>query len=174
MAFLGMRGTGDWVTSQRPKGWREAILYEYPNGMAPLTAILAKLKSERVDDPEFYWWTKTLPTQRATVTGIYTNVGLSTAYVSGGTAGDTLHFKMSAADESQFRAGHEVLLRDASDYDVDCVGKVISVKSNGASSYIEVSLLENDDNSKTVNLTWRQFIINQINKENQSNLWRIL
>ena len=72
MAFLGMRGTGDWVTDQRTKNWREAILYEYPNGSAPLTAILAKLKSERTDDPEFYWWTKTLPTQRAAVTGVYT------------------------------------------------------------------------------------------------------
>lgn len=25
--FLGMRGTGDWVTDQRPKSWRETILY---------------------------------------------------------------------------------------------------------------------------------------------------
>ena len=53
MAFLGMRGTGDWVADQRPKSWREFILYEYPNGSAPLTAITAKLKSEQIDDPEF-------------------------------------------------------------------------------------------------------------------------
>ena len=53
MAFLGMRGSGDWVTDQRPKNWREGILHLYPNGMAPLTAILSKMKEEKVDDPEF-------------------------------------------------------------------------------------------------------------------------
>ena len=52
MAFLGMRGSGDWVTDQRPKNWREGILHLYPNGMAPLTAILSKMKEEKVDDPE--------------------------------------------------------------------------------------------------------------------------
>ena len=72
--FLGMRGTGDWVTDQRPKNWREGILYLYPNGTASLTAILSKMKSESTDDPEFNWWTKILPTQRATLTGKYTNI----------------------------------------------------------------------------------------------------
>uniref|UniRef100_A0A6M3JA30 Putative structural protein n=1 Tax=viral metagenome TaxID=1070528 RepID=A0A6M3JA30_9ZZZZ len=52
-AFLGMRGNGDWATDQRPKNWRETILYLYPNGSAPLTAILSKMSSEKVDDPEF-------------------------------------------------------------------------------------------------------------------------
>jgi len=50
--FLGMRGTGDWVDGQRPKNWREQILYLYPNGMAPLTAILSMLNSEKTDDPQ--------------------------------------------------------------------------------------------------------------------------
>ena len=52
MAFLGMRGSGDWATDQRPKNWREGILHLYPNGMAPLTAILSKMKEQSVDDPE--------------------------------------------------------------------------------------------------------------------------
>ena len=53
MGFLGLRGTGDWATDQRPKSWRDGILYLYPNGMAPLTAMTAKLKSQKVDDPQF-------------------------------------------------------------------------------------------------------------------------
>jgi hypothetical protein len=52
-AFLGMRGTGDWATDERPKSWREAILMLYPNGDAPLTAILSKMGEEKVTDPEF-------------------------------------------------------------------------------------------------------------------------
>ena len=44
MAFLGMRGTGDYsVPDQRPKNYRDTILMLYPNGTAPLTAMLAKL-----------------------------------------------------------------------------------------------------------------------------------
>ena len=146
MAFLGMRGTGDWVTDQRPKNWREAILFQYPNGSAPLTAILSKMQSEKTTDPEYNWWTKSLPTQRATITGRYTDQTLATAYVSGGETGDTLYFKMSADDVAQFRIGHQVLLRDASNLTVDCVGKVTGRAANGSSSYIQVLLLEDDDN----------------------------
>jgi hypothetical protein len=142
-----MRGTGSWATDQRPKSWRETILFLYPNGTAPLTAILSKLKSERVDDPEFYWWTKSLSTQRATITGIYTDSVLATAYTSSGVAGDMLYVKMSAADVAYFRVGHQVLLRDASDYTVDVNAKVVEKNVNGASSYIKVKLLEADDNS---------------------------
>lgn len=50
---LGMRGTGNWVTDQRPKNYRELVLMLYPNGQAPLTAIMSKMKSQPVDDPEF-------------------------------------------------------------------------------------------------------------------------
>lgn len=153
MAFLGMRGTGDWVTDQRPKNFREVILYRYPNGMAPLTAIMSKMSSEKVDDPEFNWWTKGLPTQRATVTGVYTDTGLSTAYVSGAAQYTTLYIKMSAADIVNFRAGHAVLLRDASDPTVDVMSKVNLTTINGASSYLTVTILEADDNSTSHDLS---------------------
>jgi len=153
MAFLGMRGNGDWVADQRPKNWRETILYLYPNGAAPLTAILSKMGSESTDDPEFNWWTKTLPTQRATVTGIYTNATLATAYSSGGVLGDTIYIKMSAAEVTHFREGHQVLLRDASDFTMDVMAKVIGRVVNGASSYIACYLLEADDNSSAGDLS---------------------
>jgi len=50
--FLGMRGTGSWAGDQRPYNWRQGILYLYPNGSAPLTAILSMLGEEKVDDPQ--------------------------------------------------------------------------------------------------------------------------
>jgi len=53
MGFLGMRGTGDWVTDARPKNYRETMLFLYPNGDLPLTAMMSKMKNEKVDDPEF-------------------------------------------------------------------------------------------------------------------------
>jgi hypothetical protein len=142
--FLGMRGTGDWATDQRPKNWREVILYEYPNGSAPLTAIMSKLGSEKVDDPEYNWWTKSLPTQAADITGLYTDAAMSSSYASGGVAGSVLYVKCSEDDIGHFRAGHQVLLRDVSDYDVDVNAKVLATQKNGDSSCITIKLLEAD------------------------------
>lgn len=56
VAIAGLRGTGDWATDERPKNFRELILWRNPNGSAVMTALLARMKSESVDDPEFNWW----------------------------------------------------------------------------------------------------------------------
>jgi len=167
MPFMGMRGTGDWVADQRPKSWREMILYRYPNGTAPLTAIMSKIGSERVPDSEFYWWTKSLPTQRAAVTGVYTDSTLVTAYTTNTGVGSTVYVKMSAAAVAHFRVGHQVLLRDASDPTVDVNAKVTSAVVNGVSSYIACLLLEADDNSTTHDLSDcdTALIIGNINSE---------
>jgi len=145
--MLGMRGTGDWATDQRPYNWRESILYLYPNGSSPLTAILSKLGEEKVDDPRYHWWTKLLPAQGGAISGIYTDASMDTAYTSSGVAGDSLFVKVAAATIAHFRKGHQVLLRDASDPDVDCTAKVTDVLTNGANSKISIELLEDDDNA---------------------------
>lgn len=149
MAFAGMRGTGDWVSNQMPESWREMILRLFPNGSAPLTAILSKMGSETVDSPIFHWWDKELPTQRATITGVHTAAALNVSYVSGGVATDTIYLKMSEADAGQFKATDIVLMRDASDYEVDCNGRVSAVTKAGTSSYLTVVLLEADDGGVT-------------------------
>lgn len=148
--YVGLRATGDVVTNERPEFWRAGILRLFPNGMAPLTGLTALMKSEKVTDPHYHWWTKTLTTQRAAVTGLYSDASLSTTYLttyaSGADAGDTVFLKMVEASSKMFRAGHQVLIRDASNYLLDTVGKVTSVVANGASSYVAVRLLEDDDN----------------------------
>ncbi len=151
--FRGMRGTGDWVTDQRPKSWREAIMYLYPNGMAPLTAILSMMKSSRVDDPEFYWWTQTQGSVQGAVSGVYTLPDLSVAYVKGGVAGTVLYVVVSTTLGKSIREGHQILLRDASDYSVDVNGKVTNVTIGGANTVLAVKLLEGDDNSLTHDLS---------------------
>lgn len=168
MAFLGMRGNGDWTDSDmRPKNWREGVLWLYPNGDAPLTALLSKMSEQKVDDPQFYWWTQSLPTQRATLTGKYTDAALSSAYTSSGSSGDTLYLKMSEADSGHFRAGHQVLIRYSSDYTVDVNAKVTSVVANGSSSYVAAKLLEDDDNSDSYDISDADtlLVIGSINSE---------
>ena len=66
MAVAGLRGTGDWATDERPKNFREMILWRNPNGMAPLTALLSKMKTESTDDPEFAWYEEELNALRLT------------------------------------------------------------------------------------------------------------
>lgn len=168
MAFLGMRGTGDWATNQRPKNWREMILYLYPNGSAPLTAILSMLSSEKTDDPTYNWWTKTLPEQAddAQNSGVYTDPNLSTAYSGDNySAGSIVYFNLSASGASEFREGHEVLLRKDGDYRYDTVGKVTNVATQGTSSYLAIKLLE--DTSATYDLedVDRVMVIGNLNAE---------
>lgn len=145
--FLGMRGNGDWVDGQRPMNWRQQILYLYPNGMAPLTAILSMLSSESVDDPQFHWWTQEQTTVGGAVAGIYTLPDLSVAYAAGGVAGNVVYVQITTTLANRIRAGHQILLRDASDYRVDVVGKVTNVTRGTTNSVLSVRLLEDDDNS---------------------------
>lgn len=66
-AVAGVRGTGDWGTDERPKNFREMILWRQPNGQAPLLALTSKIKAEAVDDPEFSWFEEELNALRLQV-----------------------------------------------------------------------------------------------------------
>lgn len=55
-AVAGLRGTGDWATDERPKNFRELILFRNPNGTSPIFALMARVQKESVNDPEFSWW----------------------------------------------------------------------------------------------------------------------
>ena len=148
MAFMGMRGTGDWVTNQRPENWRQEILYLYPNGDAPLTAMLSMMGNESTDDPHYHWWTENVGSVGGAVGGVFTLPDLSAAYVTGGVTGQTLYVTCAADLAQQIRGGHQLLLRDASDYRVDVNVKVVSDPViNGANSLLTVELLEADDNA---------------------------
>ena len=73
-AVAGLRGTGDWATDERPKNFRELILFRNPNGTAPIFALMAKVQKESVDDPEFSWWDEPNDIVRLQVNGALTNV----------------------------------------------------------------------------------------------------
>ena len=145
--FLGMRGTDDWVANQRPENWRQQILKLYPNGMAPLTAILSMMGSESVNDPRFHWWTQEQTAVGGAVADVYTLPDLSAAYAGGGVAGDVVYVQITTTLANRVREGHQILLRDASDYRVDVVGKVTGVTRGAVNSVLAVKLLEADDNS---------------------------
>lgn len=88
-AIAGLRGTGDWGTDERPKNFRETILWRRPNGSAPLTALLSKISSVKLDDPEFAHWEEELNALRLQVNDAAGLNTVSTAFtVDGGDAKD--------------------------------------------------------------------------------------
>lgn len=84
MAFAGLRGTGDWGTDERPKNFREYILWRRPNGSAPLTALMARMKKEKTDDPEFSWWEEELNIIRVFSSGGLSATSTTLTIASGG------------------------------------------------------------------------------------------
>lgn len=71
--IAGLRGTGNWGTDERPKNFRESILWMNPNGSAPLFALTSKAKKRIVDDPEFSWWDEPNNIYRLQVNGALTS-----------------------------------------------------------------------------------------------------
>lgn len=82
-AIAGLRGTGDWGTDERPKNFREMILWRDPNGSAPMTALMARMRSEAVDDPEFNWWEEEQNPIRVQVNGVLTDAATTVVVDSG-------------------------------------------------------------------------------------------
>lgn len=68
-AFAGLRGTGNFATDERPKNFREAILWLNPNGQAPLFALMARMAAEGVNDPQFGWFEEEQKVTRLVTTG---------------------------------------------------------------------------------------------------------
>ena len=69
--IAGLRGSGDWGTDERPKSFRELILWRFPNGMTPLTGLMAKANKSAVSDAEFAWWDEAVDIFRLQVNGAH-------------------------------------------------------------------------------------------------------
>ena len=82
----GLRGTEAFAANERPKNFREAILWLDPNGMAPLTALSSKMRTESTDDPEFHWWEERLGPKRVKISAGAQTTTLT--LVSTGTGGE--------------------------------------------------------------------------------------
>ncbi len=69
MPVLGLRGTGDFGADERPKDFRETILFRDPNGDAPIFALTSKTRKRIVSDPQFYWWDEPQDVVRLQING---------------------------------------------------------------------------------------------------------
>ena len=121
MPFIaGLRGTGSFGADERPKNFREMILWMNPNGRAPLFALSSKMKTESVDDPEFSWWEEVQDIARVVITTAWANDGITAVAATGGGC-------------NQFVPGDLLLVEtaQAATYGQELV-KVVSIQSDTA------------------------------------------
>ncbi len=139
-SFAGLRGTGDWGTDERPKNFREMILWREPNGSAPLTALLSKMKSESTDDPEFSWWEEENSCIRVTMDATGASAtSTSFGLVSGGLAlvtGDVLLIEKT----DQVTYDNEIVLVSSVTSDILIVVKRGQSGSSGANTGVSANI----------------------------------
>lgn len=123
ISIQGIRGTGDWGADERPKDFREMILWLNPNGTTPLTALLGKLKSEGLSDPEFSWWEEEQQVPRLKVSALADNDDNTLTVVAGGTADSTGAYSLVAGDLLMVETGTGIVTGTE-------VLKVVSVASD--------------------------------------------
>jgi hypothetical protein len=98
----GLRGTGQFTETFRPRNYRELFTLLEPNGNSPLNALLSMGQSESTNDPAFRNFRDELPERRMTVNG---------AVVSTGTGNETI--TLDADNENKFAIAGAIVVNAA-------------------------------------------------------------
>jgi len=139
----GAVSTVDRTTDVHPEDW-DGKVYEYiPIGHVPFTGVLDAMPKKVTRSRHIHWWEEPFAKQRGTVTDVYTDQLLSSAYASGGVEDAQLYLKMSSDDASQIVIGMTLLVGNTSTMGyVNC--DVLNLNIAGANSWVLVALLEDD------------------------------
>lgn len=105
MAVAGLRGTGDWGVDERPKDFRETILWLNANGDTPMQGLLSKMGSRGTTDPEFNWWEEKLYHVRLQLNQIGVGAGDTTLTVDAEVPGTAATLGMPTSGALSTRAG---------------------------------------------------------------------
>jgi len=132
----------------RLKNFRRMVFYNYPNGSAPLIALLSQLKEESTNDPEFSIYEKRLAEQRtitaqANSLGPFTTTGTDTDQANPFSPAVNSITRVRVADSSRFRVGHiiQITLANITGGTQTIKGIVTTVVS-GVTTKIEFRFLE--------------------------------
>ena len=98
----GLRGTGQFTETFRPRNYRELFTLLEPNGNSPLNALLSMGQSESTNDPAFRNFRDELPERRMTVNG---------AVASTGTGNETI--TLDADNENKFAIAGAIVVNAA-------------------------------------------------------------
>jgi len=109
----GLRGTGDWGTDERPKDFRNSILFVNPNGSAPIFALSGRAKKKVKTDPEYSWWAEPNNLVRLTVNGALSSSDTTVTVDSADPTATTLGVAYGTA--THLKAGDHLLVEPSAD-----------------------------------------------------------
>lgn len=112
-AVAGLRGTGNFGTDERPKNFRESILFLKPNGDAPIFGLTSKTQKITVDDPEYNWWDEPTDMWRGQINGALTTTGTLITIDSSDPDATTLDANWGVA--THLKPGDLIMVEPASD-----------------------------------------------------------
>ncbi len=141
-AFFSTRASNSFSADERPTSYRQKVLELFPNGEAPLTAITSMCDTESVDDPEFNWWTQTLPQQGGAITDQFTTPDTGGTPVTTATFAQdvTVWLQVKAVVARHFVEGKQALIRKENYPGNDLMSKVVKVIIAGDNSLLGCKL----------------------------------
>lgn len=113
MAVAGLRGTGDWGVDERPKDFRESILFFKPNGSSPIFSLTSKAGKVTKTDPEFSWWAESQTLVRLQVNG--TLADSATTVVVDSVDPSAANMSLNYGSALHLKAGDILLVEPAAD-----------------------------------------------------------
>lgn len=140
MAIAGLRGTGDWGTSERPQNFRELILFSNPNGKAPIFALTSKTKKASTDDPQFHWWEEIQGIIRVLTHASNIALGTTTITLIANTASNAAVSSNGArGDGLDLVAGDLLMVENATGVGVTFANEIIMVTAVASGTSITVA-----------------------------------
>ena len=134
-AVAGLRGTGDWGADERPKNFRESILWMDPNGDTPLLALssMVKGKKKTVDDPEFSWWTE--PRDIIRLQSAASHTSGETLITVDSSDPDASNIKQNWGTAQHLVPGDVLMVEPAADAATDTAERLIVVQVHSATQF---------------------------------------
>jgi|13_taG_2_1085334.scaffolds.fasta_scaffold00732_8 hypothetical protein len=117
----GLRGSGQFDTTFRPRNYRELFTLLEPNGNSPLNALLSMGQSESTNDPAFRNFRDELPERRMKVNGAVTSTGTGSETIT-----------LDADNENKFAISGSIVVNGAT-------GEVMHVTSDTSGTSLVVT-----------------------------------
>lgn len=117
----GLRGSGQFDTTFRPRNYRELFTLLEPNGNSPLNALLSMGQSESTNDPAFRNFRDELPERRMKVNGAVTSTGTGSETIT-----------LDADNENKFAISGSIVVNGGT-------GEVMHVTSDTSSTSLVVT-----------------------------------
>lgn len=159
----GLVGIDDRLADLHPQQWDRNV-FSRRMRVAPIHAMAMAAGTMKTPSRTWNWYEETQQERQGTVTDVYTDSGLSSAYASGGVAGTTLYAKMTEAHAKQLVAGDGIIIVDTAN-SVMRKADVLAVTLDGATSYATLRLLETDSGNALAQAALSFFIVSGGNSE---------